>query len=96
MPTSINKFHVIEIITVREVTRAFILIITETGSTSDVVNNLTALDEVRGLYLVDGIYDIVVEVEVGGGESLRDLVSNRIRKIPGVKSTVTVVVREKT
>lgn len=59
------------------------------GSLGDVADQLAALDEVDYLVITAGSFDILVEVVSESDESLLELLSQRIRTIPGVVSTET-------
>jgi DNA-binding Lrp family transcriptional regulator len=59
-------------------------IITEIAKLSDV-------KEVRGTY---GVHDVFVKVKSDNTESMNHTITNRIRKVPGITSTVTLVVIE--
>ena len=73
---------------------AIVLITTETGSESEVMDELSKIDGVREVYEVYGMYDIVVLIEAESHEALRRLVINRIRRIPQVRGTTTMIVIE--
>ncbi len=45
--------------------------------------------EVQGVY---GIYDIVVKIESENADHLRSVITNKIRKIDKVQSTLTMMV----
>jgi DNA-binding Lrp family transcriptional regulator len=45
--------------------------------------------EVRGTY---GVHDVFVKVKSDNREALNHTITNRIRKIPGITSTVTLIV----
>jgi len=47
--------------------------------------------EVRGVY---GVYDIVLKLSSDDAEKLRALITNKIRKISRVQSTLTMIVIE--
>lgn len=47
--------------------------------------------EVQGVY---GIYDIVVKIESENADHLRSIITNKIRKIDKVQSTLTMMVIE--
>lgn len=47
--------------------------------------------EVQGVY---GIYDIVVKIEAENADHLRSVITNKIRKIDKVQSTLTMMVIE--
>jgi len=45
------------------------------------------IKEVRGTY---GIYDIFCKIEASSKESLDDIITNKIRKTPKIRSTITL------
>ena len=47
--------------------------------------------EVRGVY---GVYDIVLKISSDNAEKLRSIITNKIRKISKVQSTLTMIVIE--
>ncbi|MCC6022048.1 MAG: Lrp/AsnC ligand binding domain-containing protein [Sulfolobales archaeon] len=73
---------------------AIVLINTEIGSENEVAQILSKIEGVKEVYEVYGIYDIVVKVEAQTHEALREIIINRIRRIPKVKSTTTMLVIE--
>ena len=73
---------------------AFILISTEMGSERKVLEELRKISEVSEAYIVYGVYDIVAKVQAPSTEALKEIISNRIRKLSKVRSTLTMVVVE--
>jgi DNA-binding Lrp family transcriptional regulator len=73
---------------------AIVLINTEIGSESEVFNSLKAVEGVKEVFETYGMYDIVVIIEAPSHDAIRDIIINRIRKIPHVKSTTTMIVVE--
>ncbi len=49
------------------------------------------MKEVKGIY---GVYDIIVKVESNSMEALKNTITSKIRKMPQVHSTVTLMVIE--
>ena len=47
--------------------------------------------EVRGVY---GVYDIVLKISSDNAEKLRSIITNKLRKISKVQSTLTMMVIE--
>jgi len=58
----------------------------------DVVEALSKLDKIVDLYEVTGEFDIVTVVSASDIEEFRDVLKNKIMKVPGVKSTVSSIV----
>ena len=75
-------------------TRAFVFINTAIGSERTVLEALKKVRGVKEAYLVYGTYDIVVKIETDTMDSLKDLVTRRIRRIDAVRTTLTMPVVE--
>ncbi len=74
--------------------RAFVLINTEAGMEQDVVNQLKNMKTVKEAYTVYGVYDAVAYVEAEKIDDLKNAVSYDIRRLNGVRSTVTMMIAE--
>jgi Lrp/AsnC family transcriptional regulator for asnA, asnC and gidA len=59
------------------------------GPLEPVADALAALDEVDYVVITTGAYDLLVEVVAESDEHLLDIISGRIRAIPGVQATET-------
>lgn len=73
---------------------AIILVQTEIGAESKVLDDLMKIPEVKEAYVVYGTYDIVIKIETDTLERIREIVTNRIRKLPDIRTTVTMIVVE--
>ena len=73
-------------------TSAFLLINCLIGFQNQVVNELKKLSEFIDIYRVDFTYDVIAKVNVSSEEELQNIVMSKIRKIEGVKSTLTLVI----
>lgn len=74
--------------------KALILINTDVGAEYEVLDSIKTMNinGVKNVSLVYGIYDLFVEIEAQTTEELKDIVTSRIRKIPRVRSTVTMII----
>lgn len=72
-------------------TIAYVLISTEIGAEASVLESLRSMSEVVEGYIIYGIYDIIAKLNVENEEKLKEVVTN-IRRIEGVKSTLTILV----
>ena len=75
-------------------TSAFLLMNTEFLFTEEVTNKLKEIPEIVDIYIVQGLYDIIAKVKVNTEEELKELVSERIRKVDKITGTVTVIMAE--
>jgi DNA-binding Lrp family transcriptional regulator len=73
---------------------AFVLINTEVGGEDEVLKALIGVEGVEEAYIVYGVYDVVAKVRAPDIESLKTIVTINIRKLPKVKSTLTMIVVE--
>lgn len=70
------------------------LINTEAGGEEEVFQKLKEFSEIKEAYIVYGVYDIVVKVEADTMDKLRDFITNTIRKMPKVRSTLTMIIMD--
>jgi DNA-binding Lrp family transcriptional regulator len=73
-------------------TSAFLFINAEFLFIEDVINKLKEVPEIVDVYKVQGIYDIIARVNSDTEEKLKELVSERIRRIDRITGTVTVII----
>ena len=78
---------------------AFVLINSDLGKDVEIIGKINEIMqsekdisyEIQGVY---GVYDIVVKVSSDDSPKLRSIVTNQIRKIENVQSTLTMMVIE--
>ena len=73
---------------------AFVLINTEAGSESEVLDELKKIDAVKESYMVYGVYDVVAKVGADTMEKLKEIVTWKVRRLDKVRSTLTMIVIE--
>jgi DNA-binding Lrp family transcriptional regulator len=73
-------------------TSAFLFINAELLFVEDAINKLKEIPEIVDVYKVQGIYDIIARVNSDTEEKLKELVSERIRRIDRITGTVTVII----
>ena len=71
---------------------AFVLINTDLGLEDDVSKALKDIPEVKEVYGVYGVYDLVVRLEADNMQELKDAIGSKIRRLNGVRSTLTMMV----
>jgi DNA-binding Lrp family transcriptional regulator len=74
--------------------KAFVLMNAELGSEDSLVSELRKLDSVKEVYQVYGVYDVVAQVEADTMEKVKETITWKLRKLNGVKSTLTMIVME--
>jgi DNA-binding Lrp family transcriptional regulator len=73
-------------------TSAFLFINAQFLFIEDVINKLKEIPEIVDVYKVQGIYDIIARVNSDTEEKLKEIVSERIRRIDRITGTVTVII----
>jgi len=73
---------------------AYVLVSCDLGFDAEIIDELKQLANVKEVHGIFGAYDILVKVESDSGESLRETITWKIRKINKVRSTVTLTVIE--
>ncbi len=71
--------------------KAYVLIVADPGATKKVFEQLKSVANVVELHEVMGPYDIVVEIEAQNLADVPPILSDKIRSIPGVESTTSLV-----
>lgn len=72
--------------------KAIVLINAEIGKENEILQELCKLAEVERALLVYGVYDLVVNLQADTMEKLEDVITLKIRRIPGIRSTLTLIV----
>lgn len=72
-------------------TKAYVLITTEIGRGEDVYTTLDEWEDVKEVNIVAGTYDIVAVIESQSARDIGRIVMDRIQRIDGVMSTVTLM-----
>jgi len=71
---------------------AFVLINTNLGSEEAVSKDLKKITEVKEVYSLYGVYDIIIRVEAETMNKLKEAIGSKIRSIEDIKSTLTMIV----
>jgi DNA-binding Lrp family transcriptional regulator len=69
----------------------FLLVETEVGRLDEVLKRIKAVPSVAEVEAVTGPFDLIVKVQSEHINVALDTVVHRIRRIPGIKSTETLV-----
>ncbi|MET1159680.1 MAG: Lrp/AsnC ligand binding domain-containing protein [Thermoprotei archaeon] len=77
-----------------EVAGAIVLIQTEIGAESRVLEELIKIPEVKEVYIVYGTYDIVAKIEADTLEKIREVITDKVRKLSDIRTTVTMIIVE--
>jgi DNA-binding Lrp family transcriptional regulator len=70
---------------------AFIMAKLDSPKAREVLDKIQDLEQVREVYLIYGAYDMLIKGQFNTPEELSSFVVDELRKIDGVKDTVTNV-----
>lgn len=70
---------------------AVVLIKAETDKVAELAQKMAELDGVSEVFSVAGQYDLVALVRVRENEELARVISERMRKLPGITSSETLI-----
>ncbi|MYB30097.1 MAG: Lrp/AsnC family transcriptional regulator [Cenarchaeum sp. SB0663_bin_5] len=70
---------------------AYVLINCELGSEESVIAELKQMNDVVEVHGTFGAYDILAKVESEQVEKLRETITWKVRKIPKIRSTLTLM-----
>ena len=73
---------------------SYVLINVEPGSEEEVLKEVRKVPNVKDCYRTYGIYDMIVKVEADSMDGLKEIITWKIRRLPGVRSTVSTIVIE--
>ncbi|RLE52845.1 MAG: Lrp/AsnC family transcriptional regulator [Candidatus Methanomethylicota archaeon] len=73
---------------------AYVLINAETGTEGELLDELMRIEGVEEAYIVYGVYDIITKIRAEDMDKLKEIISWRIRRLPKVRSTLTMMVVE--
>jgi len=73
---------------------AFVLINADLGAEEELLKNLRGVPNVKDVYVVYGVYDIVARVEAKTMEQVKETITWNIRRLDRVRSTLTMIVVE--
>ena len=71
--------------------KAFVLLNTELGMESKIVEALNGVEEITNIHSLYGIYDLIIEMEAETMDKIKEVVFNKVRRLDNVKSTITLL-----
>ncbi|MBI3859679.1 MAG: Lrp/AsnC ligand binding domain-containing protein [Thaumarchaeota archaeon] len=74
--------------------KAFVLINADLGGEEEIVSKLKAIPNVKEVFVVYGVYDIVAQVEADTMEKVKETITWNVRRLEKVRSTLTMIVVE--
>lgn len=77
-----------------EMPMAFVLINADLGAEEQLVKELRGIENVKEVYVVYGVYDIVAKISADTMEKVKETITWKIRRLDKVRSTLTMIVVE--
>jgi DNA-binding Lrp family transcriptional regulator len=71
--------------------KAYILINCETGYEKQVATSIKSIDNIITCNIVYGVYDLIVEIMFDTTSQLQDIIQEKIRKVSGIQSTISLI-----
>jgi len=71
---------------------AYVLIVSELGSEQHVIEKLLMINEIKEVNQLWGAYDVVIKVVGSTLDDVREIITEKIRMIEGIKTTVSLIV----
>ena len=72
--------------------KSYVLIVNESGAEDSVISNLNNVESITDVYGTFGTYDLLTKLESANEQTIQDDISRKIRKMPNIKSTLTLLV----
>jgi len=75
--------------------KAYVLIVIESGKEDSIISNLKNIPSITSAFGTFGAYDLLTKLESSSEQNIQHDISNGIRKIPNIRSTLTLLVDKK-
>ena len=73
---------------------SYVLINVEPGAEEEVLKEVRKVPNVKECHRIYGIYDMIAKVEADSMDRLKEIITWKIRRLSGVRSTITTMVIE--
>ena len=74
--------------------QAYVLLNCELGAEEEIIGKLKELENVKEVHWTFGAYDITAKLEAETTEKLRETITQNLRKMDKIRSTLTLTVVE--
>ncbi|MDH5568694.1 MAG: Lrp/AsnC ligand binding domain-containing protein [Nitrosopumilus sp.] len=76
-------------------TDAYVMLNCELGSEEEIIEQLKQIEQVADVFETIGTHDMLVKLQAENFEKIREIVSWNIQKMKNVRSTATLIKKEK-
>ncbi len=73
---------------------SYVLMNVKLGSEDQVLKEIRKVPNVKECHRVYGVYDMIAKVEADSMDKLKEIITWKIRRLDGVRSTLTSIVME--
>jgi len=70
--------------------KAYVLMNCNLGSEKEIITTLEKIEGIKEVHGTLGMYDIIAQIESENEEKIREIITETIRKIPKIRSTMTL------
>jgi len=70
--------------------KAYVVMTCDLGSETNVIESLKKIEGVKEAHGILGLYDLIVHIELDSEKEIQDTITKIVRKIPKIKSTMTM------
>ncbi len=75
-------------------TDAYVMLNCELGAETEIIEKLKELEQVTDVFETIGTHDMLVKLQADNFETIREIVSRNIQKLPKVRSTSTLIKKD--
>jgi DNA-binding Lrp family transcriptional regulator len=75
-------------------TDAYVMLNCELGAEAEIIEKLKELEQVTDVFETIGTHDMMVKLQADNFETIREIVSRNIQKLPKVRSTATLIKKD--
>ena len=75
-------------------TDAYVMLNCELGAETEIIEKLKELEQVTDVFETIGTHDMMVKLQADNFETIREIVSRNIQKLPKVRSTSTLIKKD--
>jgi len=70
--------------------KAYVLISSKLGSEKSIISEIRSIENVKEVHGTLGLYDIIVKLEADSDEKIKNAITEKIRKVGNIGSTMTL------
>ena len=67
---------------------AYVLLTTDRGCVQEVSKEIRSIPEVKNTYTLNGMFDLIIDIETQHLNSLKEIIQKRIRSLENVRTTI--------